>query len=119
MAAKKKAAAKAPAKAKESTGRGRFGTDVIITSMPDENWRREGSGNHDRVKSLMGYWRKHKNATVRELLDKTDYRLQDYHWDMEKDVFKTKKVKPATKPAGKARASSSDAPEAEEASSIH
>lgn len=103
MAAKKKAA-KAAAKEKGAS-RSKFGEDVVITSMPDENWRREGSGNYDRVRELMAYWKKHKDATVRELLDNTSYRRQDYEWDIDREfndkpIFKTKKAGRPAKTSG-------------------
>lgn len=107
MATAKKKAAKKAAKAnggEKKASRSKFGNDIKIVGLPDENWRREGTGNHVRAKELMAFMKKNPNATVAEALAGTSYRKNDFDWDLERKVFKTQKVKAAAASAASAEA---------------
>jgi hypothetical protein len=69
--------------------RSKFGTDLRITGLPTENWRRAGTKNHERAQEVMAFLRKNPKATVAELIAETSYRRNDFEWDLKRDVFKT------------------------------
>jgi hypothetical protein len=83
---KKKAAKEA------SEPRPKFGHDVRIIGVPDENWRREGTANFKRADEVMAFMKKNPRASVAELIAGTSYRRNDFEWDLEREVFKTAKV---------------------------
>lgn len=101
MAKEKKAAAKAAkkngkAKAEKKPKANKFGADMVIlaNSLPDENPRHESSKNHGRFDGMVKYMKKHGSATVADVIANTEYRRNDFEWDLEREVFKTKKVTP-------------------------
>lgn len=96
MAAKKKAAKKA-AKKERVARKPKFGSDMVILvgSLPDENPRNEKSKNFKRFAGMVAYMKKNKGATVADVIAGTDYRRNDFEWDLERKVFQIKKVKAA------------------------
>jgi hypothetical protein len=93
--AKKKVAKKgngeAKAKAEPKEPAKKFGHDmrIVVASLPKDNWRREGTANHDRAKEVLAFMKKNPRATVADLIAATSYRRNDFEWDLEREVFKT------------------------------
>lgn len=108
-AAKKKVAAKKKAAAPKAKGdqprkrrASKFGQDLTITNLPEENPRRKDSVTFNRFKEMMAYVKRRPTATVAEVCANTSYRPQDFQWDLSRRVFKTKRVTGA--PAAQAQA---------------
>ncbi len=53
-----------------------------------ENPRRSDSGAGKRFSSMVGYVRKHRTATAKDVLTKTSYRSDDLRWDLERGHIK-------------------------------
>lgn len=102
MAAKKATAKKkATKKAAKRVRKNPFGSDMVIvaSSLPDENPRHEGTKNYGRFEGMVKHVKKNRNATVADVIANTDYRRNDFEWDLERKVFQIKKVTPPAPPA--------------------
>lgn len=93
--AKKAAKKKAPAKkrvAKAKTpkvAKPKFGHDKVIIEVGACN-RFKGSKAEKLYGAMARYMEKNPKATVAEVIEKTDYRRQDYLWDLERKTIKVK-----------------------------
>lgn len=90
--AKKTVAKKRVAKAKVAkVAKPKFGFDKVIVEVGACN-RFKGSKAEKLYGSMARYMERHPKATVAEVIENTDYRRQDYLWDLERKTIKVKSV---------------------------
>lgn len=57
-------------------------TAVRLKPLARENWRRASTKAGKRIASMLTYVKKHPRATVKEIIQNTAYRSDDFNWDV-------------------------------------
>lgn len=90
----KKANGKKAAKAtKASTAtKAKFGHDRTIVSVEDENPRFKGTKAFKLFEEMRTWVKKHKGKPVSQLIEETNYRRQDFEWDLKRKSIQVQKI---------------------------
>jgi hypothetical protein len=80
---RKVAAKKARKAARAKVGSTKYET-MIVASVVPENPRRKGTKAAKLFDAMASYVRSHRNVKVSDLIAATDYRVQDFNWDLKR-----------------------------------
>jgi hypothetical protein len=84
MAKKSTSTRKRKGAAKKKVGVTKKYETMIVASVVAENPRRKGTKAAKLFDAMAAYVRGHRNVKVSDLIAATDYRIQDFNWDLKR-----------------------------------